>query len=108
MLALNLSAAACMLTACVCTGTKAALEEQLRLGQELRARVDKPGSDDEAGSDEASSTDASDDDAEDASGAAQNRHDNRTRAAALDILQGEHSLHFTSWADCNRGRGLDI
>ena len=53
---------ACALSVCILIGYKAALEEQLVLGQELHARVDEARSNDEAGPDEACSPDAFDND----------------------------------------------
>ena len=44
-----------MLSTHMCAGTKAALEEQLKLGQEWKARVDKPSTSTQAGSEAFSS-----------------------------------------------------
>jgi hypothetical protein len=72
-------------------GTQEAITEQLRLGQELRRKVEWPDteSEDESGS---SASDVSDEE-EDAEGAGARPHSRRAaakmKAAALDIISGE-------------------
>lgn len=75
-------------------GTKEALQEQMRLGQELRRkveRVDEPGEDDSSGG----STEASDDEGgELPQHKMSQRAARKLRAGALDILEGAaHSPH---------------
>ena len=77
-----------------CAGTRAAIEEQLRLGQELRQRANQAGQAAAGKPDGGSSTDASDpagsgsDEEEGSAPSGRRRRQSDTRAAALDILQG--------------------
>lgn len=71
-------------------GTKAAMDEQLRLGQELRQKMQSmhsSGEDEGSDSDGGGSTDASSASGEEDEGAGRKAMA-RTRAAALDILAG--------------------
>lgn len=79
-----------------CTGTKQALDEQLRLGQELKRRVDKVesanGRSGEEGGSSDASTEASDDEAqgeEPRADGISSRARRQLREGALDIIQGE-------------------
>ena len=77
------------------TGTREALAEQLRLGQELRSKVERPASDSEGSTDASDASDASGDEHGAGTGAAMQRKScggrsqpAYVRAAALDLLQG--------------------
>ena len=80
------------------SGTQEAIAEQLRLGQELRRKVERPGSEsseDESGS---SASEASDDEEAGQADANGRPHSRRAaakmKAAALDIINGEVSFHL--------------
>ncbi len=94
------------------TGTRDAIQEQLRLGQELRRKVEAPGSasmDDSDGED--SATDASDgeDAAQEDLSKPSRKAVAKTKAAAMDILQSESSTtRCMPCQQCSRGWGSPL
>ncbi len=81
------------------TGTQEAIAEQLRLGQELRRKVERPESGDSSGEGSSGTDSASDaSDVEQlAAGASGRQHSRRAaakiKAAALDIINGAPAYH---------------
>lgn len=80
---------------CAGAGTREALAEQLRLGQELRRKVERPASGSDGSTDASDASDASGDERGAGGGAAVQTSSGggraqpaRVRAAALDLLQG--------------------
>ena len=79
-------------------GTRDAIQEQLRMGQELRRKVEAPdnGSEDDSGAD--SATDASDDEDGDAAqdlSKPSRKAVAKAKAAAMDIMQSETPICFS-------------
>lgn len=85
-----------MLTGIWGTGTQEAIAEQLRLGQELRRKVERPESGESSG-EGFSGTDSASDAEEAAVGASGRQHSRRAaakiKAAALDIINGAPADH---------------
>ena len=84
------------MSACAClgVGTREAIQEQLRTGQELRRKVEAPGSasEDDSGAD--SATDASDEEAgaEPDLSKPSKKAMARAKAAAMDIMQSKLTI----------------
>lgn len=77
---------------CTAAGTRDAIQEQLRMGQELRRKVEAPGSGSEDNSDTDSATDASGDEADEAAADLSKPSKKaiaKAKAAAMDIMQSE-------------------
>ncbi len=73
-------------------GTRDAIQEQLRMGQELRRKVEAPGSGSEDDSDSDSATDASGDEGDEAAADLSKPSKKaiaKAKAAAMDIMQSE-------------------